>query len=38
MYDGSLSRVKCKQHMSDSIEITKGVYQGNVLSPLLIYL
>ena len=35
MYDGSQSRVKCKQLMSDPIDITKGVHQGNVLSPLL---
>lgn len=35
MYDGSQSRVKCKHFMSDPIEISKGVHQGNVLSPLL---
>ena len=35
MYDGSQSRVKCKQPMSDPIDITKGDHQGNVLSPLL---
>ena len=38
MYDGSQSRVKCKQLMSDPVDITKGVHQGNVLSPLLLYL
>ena len=35
MYDGSQSRVKCKQLMSDPIDIIKGVHQVNVLSPLL---
>lgn len=35
MYNCSQSRVKCKHFMSDPIEITKGVHQGNVLSPLL---
>ena len=35
MYDGSQSRVKCKHLMSDPIDITKSVHQGNVLSPLL---
>ena len=35
MYDGSQSRVKYKQGMSDPIDIIKGVNQGNVLSPLL---
>ena len=29
------SRIKCKHFLSDPIEITKGVHQGNVLSPLL---
>ena len=32
------SRVKCKQGMSDPIDITKGVNQDNVLSPLLFYI
>ena len=35
MYHGSQAKVKCNQLMSDSIDITKGVHQGNVLSPLL---
>ena len=35
MYDGSQAKVKCNQFMSDPIDITKGVHQGNVLSPLL---
>ena len=35
MYSCSHSRIKCKNTMSDPIEITKGVHQGNVLSPLL---
>ena len=35
MYDGSQSRVKCKQLISNPIDITKGGHQGNVLSPLL---
>ena len=34
MYDGSQAKVKCNQFMSDPIDITKGVHQGNVLSPL----
>ena len=34
MYHGSQAKVKCNQLMSDSIDITKGVHQGNVLSPL----
>ena len=36
MYHGSQAKVKCHQLMSDSIDITKGVHQGNVLSPLLL--
>ena len=32
MYHGSQAKVKCHQLMSDSIDITKGVHQGNVLS------
>ena len=35
MYSCSHSRIKCKNIMSDPVEITKGVYQGNVFSPLL---
>lgn len=35
MYNNSHSNVKGKHFISDSIEITKGVQQGNVLSPLL---
>ena len=35
MYTNSWSKVKCNQKMSNSIQITKGVHQGNVLSPLL---
>ena len=35
MYQGSVSRVKCKQLLSDPINITQGVHQGNILSPLL---
>ena len=35
MYDNCHSRVKCKHFLSDPINITKGVHQGNVLSPLL---
>ena len=34
MYQHSISRVKCKNILTDSIDI-KGVHQGNVLSPLL---
>ena len=32
---GSVPRVKCKQLLSDHINITQGVHQGNILSPLL---
>ena len=35
MHKGSYSRLKCKNIMSEPIEITQGVYQGSVLSPLL---
>lgn len=35
MYQGSISRVKCKKVLTESISITQGVHQGNVLSPLL---
>ena len=35
MYKGSYSRVKCKNIMSEPIEITQGVHQGSVLSPML---
>ena len=34
-YYGSQAKVKCNQFMSDAIDITKRVHQGNVLSPLL---
>ena len=35
VYDGSQSRVKCILLMSKPIDVTKGVHQGNILSPLL---
>ena len=35
IYLNAYSRVKCKNTMSNKIEITNGVHQGNVLSPLL---
>ena len=35
MYQGSVSRVKCKQSLSDPINIMQGVHQVNILSPLL---
>lgn len=35
MYYSSHSRVRCKHIMSDTIEITHGVHQGNILSPFL---
>ncbi|MCG7891851.1 MAG: reverse transcriptase family protein [Candidatus Thiodiazotropha endolucinida] len=35
MYSCCHSRVRCKNILSEPIEITKGVHQGNVLSPLL---
>ena len=35
MYQNSISRVKCKHTLTDSIEIKQGVHQGSVLSPLL---
>ena len=35
MYQGSVSRVKCNQLLSDPINITQGVHQGNILSLLL---
>ena len=35
MYQHSVSRVKCKNTLTDSIDIKQGVHQGNVLSPLL---
>ena len=35
MHDGSRSQVRCKNLLTDSISITQGVHQGNVLSPLL---
>ena len=34
VYHHSQAKVKSHQLMSDSIDITKGVHQGNVLSPL----
>ncbi|MEW8545934.1 MAG: reverse transcriptase family protein, partial [Candidatus Thiodiazotropha sp.] len=35
MYQGSVSRIKCKQTLTEPIIIRQGVHQGNVLSPLL---
>ena len=35
MYSCCHSRIKCKHFLSDPVEITKGVHQGNVLSPLM---
>ena len=35
MYNNCHSRVKCNHFLSDPIDISKGVHQGNVLSPLL---
>ena len=35
MYSNSLSIVKCKHVLSKSINISQGVHQGSVLSPLL---
>ena len=35
MYQGSVSRIKCKQVLTEPILIKQGVHQGNVLSPLL---
>ena len=35
MYQGSLSRVKCKGALTEPISIKQGVHQGSVLSPLL---
>ena len=35
MYSKSRSRVKCKHVLSKSINISQGVHQGSVLSPLL---
>ena len=35
MYSNSSSRVKCKHVLSKSITISQGVYQGNILSPIL---
>ena len=29
------TRVKCKNTLTDSIDIKQGVHQGNILSPLL---
>ena len=35
MYQNSISRVKCKNTLTDPIEVKQGVHQGSVLSPLL---
>ena len=35
MYQNSVSRVKCKNTLTDHIDIKQGVHQGSVLSPLL---
>lgn len=35
MYSFCHSRIRCKHFLSEPIEVTKGVHQGNVLSPLL---
>ena len=35
MYNECHSRVRCKHFLSEPIDITKGVHQGNVLSPVL---
>ena len=35
MYQNSSSRVKCKNTLTDNIDIKQGVHQGSVLSPLL---
>ena len=35
MYHISVSRVRCKDLLSEPINITQGFHQGNVLSPLL---
>ena len=35
MYKNCHSRVKCKHLLTDPIDITKGVHQDNVLSPML---
>ena len=35
MYQNSISRVKCKNTLTDSIDIKQGVHQGSFLSPLL---
>ena len=35
MYQGSDSRIKCKQVLTEPILIKQGVHQGNVLSLLL---
>ena len=35
MYQGSISRIKSKNLLTEPIMISQGVHQGNVLSPLL---
>ena len=35
IYHGSISRIKCKNLLTEPIMISQGVHQGNVLSPLL---
>ena len=35
MYQGSVSRIKCKHVLTEPFSIKQGVHQGNVLSPLL---
>lgn len=35
MYQNSISRVKCENTLTDSIDIKQGVHLGSVLSPLL---
>ena len=35
IYHGSISRIKCKNLLTEPIMISQGVHRGNVLSPLL---
>ena len=35
MYQSSVSRIKCKQVLTEPILIKQGVHKGNILSPLL---